>query len=108
VLGPGDELRDDRPVLETARRRPVAEALASELAVVATFARRAAEDDPRRGPIRLWIDAEATRARGDREAADRLASEAGRAGLALAGPKQQRRFVRDELAAAAERARDVA
>jgi predicted membrane-bound spermidine synthase/Flp pilus assembly protein TadD len=100
ALGPGEVLADDRPRLEWWGARQRAGALPSGgFRVVERVAEEAARRDPRRGPLLLFVQAEAARARGDRERADRLLALAAEVGFAPA------RRAAIERASAAARAR---
>ena len=100
ALGPGAVLADDRPRLEWWGARQRASALPSGgFRVVERIAEEGARRDPRRGLLLLFVQAEAARARGDRERADRLEALSADAGYALA------RRARIERASAAAGAR---
>jgi spermidine synthase len=98
VLGPGAILEDDRPVLELLASRRAADPGAA-LALVARLAEAGAREDPSIGPLLLWLESRAARARGDTERADRREALAEHAGLALA---RRGRILREVQAAQAD------
>jgi len=86
VLGPGEVLSDDRPLLEARGARRRRSGAADPQALVADIAAASARQDPRREPLAWWLAARAARARGEAEAAERLARRARTAGL---GPARE-------------------
>jgi spermidine synthase len=98
ALGPGVVLEDDRPVLELLASRRAADPGAA-LALVARLAEAGAREDPSIGPLLLWLESRAARARGDTALADRREALAEHAGLALA---RSGRILREVQAARAD------
>lgn len=82
VLGGGELLSDDRPVLEgRATRGRAADLAPSPLATLVDLAKLQAQEDRRAAGVLLWLEALEARQRGDVERADARESLAALAGL---------------------------
>ena len=96
VLGPGIVLRDDRPLLESSGllRRAKAEGRKA-IDVIADLAKAGSSEDPRVGPLQLWIASQAERAMGRVVEAEILEKLAAEAGLELAREGRARRWTEE-------------
>jgi predicted membrane-bound spermidine synthase len=95
VLGPGPLLEDDRPALEIlASRQRRGAAPGEEIELARRLAEAGAREDPRVGPLLLWLESRVARAGGREEKADRRSALAEAAGLRLAKEERIRRQVR--------------
>jgi spermidine synthase len=95
ALAPGPLLEDDRPALEfLASRRRRGGTPGGELDLARRLAEAGAREDPRVGPLLLWLESRVARAEGREERADRRSALAEAAGLRLAREERIGRQVR--------------
>jgi Flp pilus assembly protein TadD len=105
TIGPGALLEDDRPALEIlASRRQ----RGGELELARRLAEAGAREDPRVGPLLLWLESRVARAEGRDETAERRSALAEAAGLRLAREDRIRRQVQAARADLAAGRRDAA